>query len=183
MISEIHCLSHPLHGLQSTPGEAERIHRHASRVRRVASERIGVERLHAYCERVGEAFEAYMHGGWGGPAPRTASTEEGGLETDAGDGDMDVLVGVVGDRDEGRGRSKERGDGSVMREIKPEKDKVLPPHLRGELEQDDPFADTMMGEEDELGMGFGTEGDLLRIDLDDVQEADETSSNEDKQSR
>ncbi|OCF39977.1 hypothetical protein I317_06231 [Kwoniella heveanensis CBS 569] len=61
--SEIHALSHPVHS--TTPaGTADRIHRHATRVRRVACERIGAERLNAYCERVKEAFEAYMMGGW-----------------------------------------------------------------------------------------------------------------------
>lgn len=63
VVSEIHCLSHPLSGY--TNATAEKIHRHATRVRRVACERIGSERLHAYCDRVKEAFEAYMHGGWG----------------------------------------------------------------------------------------------------------------------
>nr|XP_031859969.1 uncharacterized protein CI109_004576 [Kwoniella shandongensis]KAA5527041.1 hypothetical protein CI109_004576 [Kwoniella shandongensis] len=63
VISEIHCLSHPL-STSANPTQADRIHRHASRVRRVACERIGTERLHAYCERVKEAFEAYMMGGW-----------------------------------------------------------------------------------------------------------------------
>lgn len=68
VISEIHCLAHPLNGFGGavgSTGQAERIHRHASRVRRVACERIGAERLHAYCERVKEAFDAYMQGGWG----------------------------------------------------------------------------------------------------------------------
>ncbi|WVQ99995.1 hypothetical protein IAU59_007138 [Kwoniella sp. CBS 9459] len=60
--SEIHALSHPLQSTQA--GTADRIHRHATRVRRVACERIGAERLNAYCERVKEAFEAYMMGGW-----------------------------------------------------------------------------------------------------------------------
>ncbi|KAK4688994.1 hypothetical protein P7C73_g1112, partial [Tremellales sp. Uapishka_1] len=79
VISEIHCLSHPLHGLNSQPGQAERVHRHASRVRRVACDRIGAERLHAYRDRVTEAFQAYVHGGqgdWIGAAPRTPGEDE-----------------------------------------------------------------------------------------------------------
>ncbi|WWC71567.1 uncharacterized protein I206_105525 [Kwoniella pini CBS 10737] len=63
VISEIHALSHPTTS-NSIPGQSDRIQRHASRVRRVACERIGSERLNAYCERVKEAFEAYMLGGW-----------------------------------------------------------------------------------------------------------------------
>lgn len=64
VISEIHCLSHPLRSGSPT-GRATQIHRHATRVRRVASERIGMERLRAYCDRVKEAFESYVGGGWG----------------------------------------------------------------------------------------------------------------------
>ena len=63
VVSEIHGLSHPL-SLAPSP-QTERIQRHAARVRRVACERIGPERLHAYCERVKEAFEAYVAGSWG----------------------------------------------------------------------------------------------------------------------
>ena len=108
MISEIHCLSHPLHGIGSAPGQAERIHRHASRVRRVACDRIGAERLNAYCERVKEAFEAYMHGGWAHPIPRTASSIDEGPETELDSEGEDGQVAVVGVGE--RGRSKERGE-------------------------------------------------------------------------
>jgi len=191
VISEIHCLAHPLHGLQASPGEADRIHRHASRVRRVACERIGAERLHAYCERVKEAYEAYVHGVWGRPQ-HTISSAEDGPETDEGDdveGEGDeVEVDLSGEGE--RGRSKERGDGSVAREVKPEKASFLTQRLR---EEHDPFADTDAvmtddgeGEEDgdEDDLGFVGEAESLRIDLDDVQEGDETtSSNEDKDVR
>lgn len=64
VISEIHCLSNPLRGVSPT-ARASQIHRHATRVRRVASERIGLERLRAYCDRVKEAFESYVGGAWG----------------------------------------------------------------------------------------------------------------------
>ena len=48
-------------------------------------------------------------------------------------------------------------------------------------EEGDPFADTVMDDEEDE---FETGGELLRIDLDDVQETDETtSSNEDKDAR
>ncbi|KAJ9099138.1 hypothetical protein QFC21_004017 [Naganishia friedmannii] len=41
---------------------ADRVHRNTDKVRRVASQRIGNERLEAYCARVKEAFEAYFRG-------------------------------------------------------------------------------------------------------------------------
>ncbi|KAJ9116315.1 hypothetical protein QFC22_004755 [Naganishia vaughanmartiniae] len=41
---------------------AERVHRNTDKVRRVASQRIGNERLEAYCARVREAFKAYFDG-------------------------------------------------------------------------------------------------------------------------
>jgi len=178
VISEIHCLSHPLYALQTTTPETERIHRHASRVRRVACERIGAERLHAYCERVKEAFEAYMHGGWSQAPLRTASSDGDELETEAGDMD--------GEReDEGRGRSLEKGEGSVMRELNSESliNKFVLGHVRGKGGEkgDDPFADTVMGDEDvNVALGLEGDGELLRIDLDDVQETDESLSGEEK---
>ncbi|WWC90713.1 uncharacterized protein L201_005650 [Kwoniella dendrophila CBS 6074] len=67
VISEIHALSNPINGNSGGGGgggNSDKIHRHANRVRRVACERIGSERLNAYCDRVKEAFEAYMMGGW-----------------------------------------------------------------------------------------------------------------------
>jgi hypothetical protein len=41
---------------------ADKIHRNTDKVRRVASQRIGNERLEAYRARVKEAFEAYFRG-------------------------------------------------------------------------------------------------------------------------
>ncbi|RXK41158.1 hypothetical protein M231_01562 [Tremella mesenterica] len=100
VISEIACLAHPLHGL-GPPGQAERIHRHASRVRRVACERIGAERLHAYCERVKEAFDAYMQGGWRAPDISNPPAKngngvpvEGEASDDFSDSDSDDDTGV-----------------------------------------------------------------------------------------
>ena len=134
VISEIHCLSHPIHALAPNNPTAERIHRHASRVRRVACERIGAERLHAYCERVKEAFDAYMHGGWGRYPPQSSivtsedgEIEEGdeGVDVEEDDGGSDSESdgsesGGEGSADsEERGRSKERGQGSVVRDEGP----------------------------------------------------------------
>lgn len=99
VISEIACLSHPLN-MPSVANQAERIHRHATRVRRVACERIGAERLHAYCDRVQEAFEAYVRGGYqryaglaldaheAGVGASAVSCEESGSD-DSGDEDAD----------------------------------------------------------------------------------------------
>ena len=89
-MSEIHCLSHPLHSIHAAAGQAERIHRHACRVRRVACERIGAERLHAYCERVKEAFEAYVQCGWGAGAAR------GGVLSKENVDDVEGLDGLDG---------------------------------------------------------------------------------------
>ena len=133
--------------MTGTAGQAERIHRHASRVRRVACERIGAERLHAYCERVKEAFEAYIHGGWGGAMRQSYDSGEMDAE---GDDDMESKAledesedstdgyweegpsegkgndqGESGGDEEGvRGRKKERGEGSVARMEYPDH----PPH-------------------------------------------------------
>ena len=87
--SEIHALAHPVHGYDLQPVQTERIHRHAARVRRVACERIGHERLIAYCDRVKEAFDAYMHGGW----MAVRFTQGDG----DGDGDDDVTDNVADD--------------------------------------------------------------------------------------
>ncbi|WVO13438.1 hypothetical protein L204_101054 [Cryptococcus depauperatus] len=114
VISEIHCLAHPLNS--SAPlGFAERIHRHASRVRRVACERIGPERLHAYCERVKEAFEAYMMGGW---ARAGAPLRDGGMDVEHHE-DIGFEIEREHEELEERGRSPERGNGSVKREFSP----------------------------------------------------------------
>jgi hypothetical protein len=118
VVSEIHCLSHPL-SVYSNP-TAEKVHRHASRVRRVACERIGTERLHAYCDRVKEAFEAYMQGGWGRGYVKTeteASEEdlEGENEGEA-DGD---------DLEEGeRGRGMDREGNQLRRDGPPSPPKI-----------------------------------------------------------
>lgn len=148
-----------MNGLGAQAGQSERIHRHASRVRRVACERIGAERLHAYCDRVKEAFEAYVHGAWasnvinadsGESSPRslgesTFSSEDDDESDSDGDEDMelhalsptersnvaaedqktkatfiaDVPKSVAAEEDAmddaARGRSIERGEGSVKR--------------------------------------------------------------------
>lgn len=107
VISEISCLSHPLH-LPSANNQAERIHRHASRVRRVACERIGAERLGAYCERVKEAFEAYMQGGWRGVDDEATEATEGEEGEGVGGGEgVGVRVEGVGEADaEGQGEEE-----------------------------------------------------------------------------
>ncbi|WVQ68068.1 uncharacterized protein L199_006274 [Kwoniella botswanensis] len=124
VISEIHALSHPLSGTNTPPGQADRIHRHASRVRRVACERIGSERLNAYCERVREAFEAYMMGGWSTGGIHTTAAQqqhaqsraqgeeeedEEGKETKVNDKDDDDFLG-----DSIRGRQLKKGKSSVF---------------------------------------------------------------------
>lgn len=139
VISEIHCLSHPLQSYNNpTPSaNAERIHRHASRVRRVACDRIGSERLHAYCDRVKEAFEAYVQGGWGQGASEYISKSEisddadvdvdSESESEIGIGGLDVNVDVGGEGDgkgglvvsdgdeEERGRGLERQGSALKR--------------------------------------------------------------------
>lgn len=117
-----------------------------------------------------------MHGGWSQPPLRTASSDSDELETDAGDDDDDG----------GRGRSKAKGDGSVVRDVKPEDvggTRFVRTHVRNGGDGDDPFADTVMGDDDSVAtrLGSGDEGELLKIDLDDVQETDE--SGEEKESR
>ncbi|WVQ81850.1 hypothetical protein IAT38_003977 [Cryptococcus sp. DSM 104549] len=151
VISEIHCLSHPLHS--SPPGTAERIHRHASRVRRVACERIGSERLHAYCERVKEAFEAYMMGGW----------SQRGVEVEHDEGLLDEELEreereLEEEEERERGRQLERGDGSVKRESAP-------------IAQPDPAASTLHPNTTENPFSDAEEDQshLLEIDLKDVQ--------------
>ncbi len=198
VISEIHCLSYPLNGMSNPPGHAERIHRHASRVRRVACDRIGAERLHAYCERVKEAFDAYVNGGWGAHHnPRSgggeSSDEDSEIGTDAGDAglDKDVIIGD-GEDDEDideaeaeaeaeRGRAEvRRKEGNLERSERPEKAIALvddEPGIRSRsrdrnetgLKAFDPFSDDAM--EDQLATIDG----LVSVNLDKVQEDDETS--------
>ena len=190
-MSEIHCLSHPLHGITAAAGQAERIHRHACRVRRVACERIGAERLHAYCERVKEAFEAYVHCGWGqrGPMdigdPVEEDDESVDTEMSEGDGHADALALVENDRnasesragggrEEERGRTKERGDGSVNRDPSPG---LAPPLSPASLVARKALGGIQEGPGNELedkGVEYGLdEGELMKIDLDDVDEDEE----------
>ena len=184
VMSEIHCLSHPLQSMQSPPGQAERIHRHASRVRRVACERIGAERLHAYCERVKEAFEAYVQCGWGArgtyDTPDVMEEDESSTDDEmSGVGEADESVesetsaedGVEGtEEDEERGRSVARGDGSVERDISPGQmnRSNLPSMAKRMIEEagEPPFAETRMEAD-------SSEGDLKSLILEDVQEAEE----------
>ncbi|KAK8854789.1 hypothetical protein IAR55_003528 [Kwoniella newhampshirensis] len=93
VISEIHCLSHPL-ATSPNPTQADRIHRHASRVRRVACERIGTERLNAYCDRVKEAFEAYMMGGWQHHLP-TLTQQQQQQQQQQQEEDGEVEIGIL----------------------------------------------------------------------------------------
>ncbi|KIY33155.1 hypothetical protein I305_04484 [Cryptococcus gattii E566] len=111
VISEIHCLSYPLDRNNGPLGYAERVHRHAIRVRRVACERIGAERLHAYCERVKEAFEAYMMGGWATVQVHAEAQMRSQMEMNHFEDAEDQKI------DESRGRKLERGNGSMIREV------------------------------------------------------------------
>ncbi|WWD02579.1 hypothetical protein V865_000619 [Kwoniella europaea PYCC6329] len=119
VISEIHALSHPLSGTNTPPGQADRIHRHASRVRRVACERIGSERLNAYCERVREAFEAYMMGGWStaGVHTNVGAQQHPQPQVEEDDEDDDDFLG-----DGIRGRQLKKGKSSVFNRNKNDDD-------------------------------------------------------------
>jgi hypothetical protein len=176
VVSEIHCLSHPL-SVYSNP-TAEKVHRHGSRVRRVACERIGAERLHAYCDRVKEAFEAYMQGGWG----------RGYVRTDPSDGDRELEDEEVDDE---RGRGIERDGSAKIRNDgppSPPKDKdgdgdeevkmvvdlspVSPSPSLSSTDSGDE-SDTSL-ETASSGFGFMEEGEgLMKIDLEGVAEEDE----------
>ncbi len=64
----------------------DRFERNREKVRRVAQSRIGQERLDAYCDRVKEAFDAYIRGGlwnlWdedGGDVDEDATSASGAL--------------------------------------------------------------------------------------------------------
>lgn len=165
MISEIHCMSHPLQAYPSPTANAERIHRHASRVRRVACERIGAERLHAYCDRVKEAFEAYMQGGWGGAASGYAKSD-------------------VSDVDDGEEEEEEEGDdrGRGMEREGSRKRQDGPPSPPKEMEVDpsappvSPVPSLSSGSEsgEDTDGSFEDERDsLLKIDLEGVVEVEE----------
>ncbi|WVR07493.1 hypothetical protein IAU60_004535 [Kwoniella sp. DSM 27419] len=97
VISEINALSKPLSAPQAGTNQSDKIHRHASRVRRVACERIGAERLNAYCDRVKEAFEAYMMGGWA--QHRLVEEHCAVLQTQVAEGEVgEGLAGMNGER-------------------------------------------------------------------------------------
>mgnify|MGYP006876486512 CR=1 FL=1 len=171
VMSEINCLAHPLHDMTGQPGQAERVHRHANRVRRVACERIGAERLHAYCERVKEAFDAYMQSCEVAARGFDPTTEE--MDSTLAD-EADEMEDGEEEEVEGRGRSREKGEGSVVRAKHPEP--------RSPTKQNDPFSDDMTNGDDDCGAGDGVdvpmkadfdEEDLLKIELDDVQEEEE----------
>ncbi|ORX38515.1 hypothetical protein BD324DRAFT_607967 [Kockovaella imperatae] len=219
VMSEIHCLSHPLHPIQQGAGQVERIHRHACRVRRVACERIGAERLNAYCERVKEAFEAYVHCGWGqrqmGDAGGIVTTDD---EAELQDDDMDTETDTDTDTDtdtspsngnnglegpqselgsidstsqirsaggsiklvveegESRGRSKERGDGSVRRDPGPGPEVSPPPFSPSSILAKKALGEINEVSGDDLLDGSVDEidaGELMKVDLDDVEENDE----------
>ncbi|ORY35563.1 hypothetical protein BCR39DRAFT_20738 [Naematelia encephala] len=176
--SEILCLANPLNAPNPSgpPGQADRIHRHASRVRRVACDRIGIERLQAYCDRVREAFEAYMMTGWrgfihdqNGKETGSDSDEEDNQDgrdeqvRDESEGEKKLIHEQEDDEDEDedeeRGRSIERGKGSVVRDNKEPRGGVV--------------RDTM--ESEDLALDLDQEG-MMRIELDDVHEVDEVSN-------
>ncbi|ODN78090.1 hypothetical protein L198_08009 [Cryptococcus wingfieldii CBS 7118] len=165
VISEIHALSHPLNSSSSPPGYAERVHRHVSRVRRVACERIGGERLGAYCERVKEAFEAYMMGGWArAQAQAQAQAQQMQMREDEME-DEHYEEAPGEEDDEHRGRKLERV-GSVNREPSPtERPPAYQYHTLDSAMIDD--------EEDQ--------SHLLEIDFKDVQldEVSEAGSDDD----
>lgn len=119
-------------------------------MRRVACERIGAERLHAYCERVKEAFEAYMMGGWATVQAHAEAQMRSQMEMnhfeDAEDQEIDGI----------RGRKLERGNGSMIREVTP----VQKPSPENPSAFTDPFA----GYEDEENQSH-----LLEIDMKEVQ--------------
>ena len=175
VVSEIHCLSHPL-SVYSNP-TAEKVHRHGSRVRRVACERIGAERLHAYCDRVKEAFEAYMQGGWG----------RGYVRTDPSDGDGELEDEEIDDE---RGRSIERDGSAEIRAGPPSPPKDKEDHGDEEVKMvvdlspvspSPSLSSTDSGDESDTsletassGFGFMDEGEaLMKIDLEGVVEEDE----------
>jgi hypothetical protein len=187
VVSEIHCLSHPL-SVYSNP-TAEKVHRHGSRVRRVACERIGAERLHAYCDRVKEAFEAYMQGGWGRGYVRTDPSDADEIEGedhlhDHEDEDED---------EEGRGRVMDREGSEVRAPLSPPKDKdkveedeevkmvvdlspLSPsPSLSSTDSGSGDESDTSLETASSFGYGFMEDGEreLMKIDLEGVIEVEE----------
>lgn len=170
VISEIHCLANPLSGISTIPGQTERIHRHATRVRRVACERIGAERLHAYCDRVKEAFEAYMHGAWGASVQEYADHQAISEEED--DTDEHAPAAQDAEEEDQRGRPRNKGEGSVRRE---EGKKGLEENSVASLKRSPTIKSI---HESEISLGDASDifedTDLMRIDLADVEEDDDT---------
>ncbi|OXB36778.1 hypothetical protein J007_03466 [Cryptococcus neoformans] len=160
VISEIHCLSYPLDKNNAPSGHAERVHRHANRVRRVACERIGAERLHAYCERVKEAFEAYMMDGWARIQAHAQAQMRGQIR---GQIEVNHFEDAEDEEiDENRGRKLERGNGSMIREVSP----VQNSSTENSSALTDPFSDY----EDEEDLSHLLEVDLKEVQLDELSE-------------
>ncbi|WVW85624.1 hypothetical protein I302_107662 [Kwoniella bestiolae CBS 10118] len=193
VISEIHALSRPLTNSPSPPGQADRIHRHASRVRRVACERIGAERLNAYCERVKEAFEAYMMGGWSGAGAHALAQahqgqvqDEDQMNEENGENEEAEIGGEVEeDQDEERRRSMTKGKGSSFGRNEREEMEVKVPRINVIPSQETDSSEEADGEEergeDENVRSEDTESDLeLReIQLSELQErSNEGSENQ-----
>lgn len=152
----------------------------------MACERIGAERLHAYCDRVKEAFEAYMQGGWGG------SVGAGYVKSDVSDeeGEMASADDLALDEEE-RGRVMERGDGSLAR--RRDMGPSPPPTHNGDEAGDvsmvvdvsplgspsPSLTDSDSGEDTDTSFDEG-EKDLLKIDLEGVIEVEEDEADSDE---
>ncbi len=74
------------------PLPLDRYQRNREKVRRVAQSRIGQERLQAYCDRVKEAFDAYVRGGlWN-------LCDDDAVDAESGSGELgDTAIGVEGE--------------------------------------------------------------------------------------
>lgn len=125
-------------------------------MRRVACERIGAERLHAYCERVKEAFEAYMMGGWAKVQAHAEAQMRSQMEMDHFEDAEDQEI------DEIRGRKMERGNGSMIREVTT----VQKPSPENPSASTNPFA----GYEDEEDLSHLLEIDMKEVQLDGLSE-------------
>jgi hypothetical protein len=75
----------------------DRFERNREKVRRVAQSRIGQERLEAYCDRVKEAFDAYVRGGLWDLWVEDDADEEADTRSESG-----MLAGHDADSDAGR---------------------------------------------------------------------------------
>ncbi|WWC63295.1 uncharacterized protein I303_105895 [Kwoniella dejecticola CBS 10117] len=199
VISEIHALSHPT--ATSPPSTADRIHRHASRVRRVACERIGAERLNAYCERVKEAFEAYMMGGWTHQQQsqihaQSQSEIASQIKTETeDDGENDEVVlrdsvnedlrRIDGDLDigddGGDDKSMSEGEGEGEREergrtmIKGKKSEMQKPNRKFRTKSKSPSPSSSSSLSSMTNVGSGTELKVPRINIIPSQESDTDS--------